>query len=33
MAEAMQYINFGIDKERFALSVEKVREIIDLQPV
>jgi purine-binding chemotaxis protein CheW len=33
MSETTQYITFGIDKERFALSVEKVREILDLQPI
>jgi purine-binding chemotaxis protein CheW len=33
MTEITQYITFGIDEERFALSVEKVREILDLQPI
>lgn len=33
MTETTQYITFGIDEERFALSVDKVQEILDLQPI
>jgi chemotaxis signal transduction protein len=30
MAQAIQYLTFGVDKERFALPVEQVQEILDL---
>jgi purine-binding chemotaxis protein CheW len=33
MAHVTQYLTFGIDRERFALSVDKVQEILDLQPI
>jgi len=33
MTETTQYIIFGVDRERFALSVKKVQEILDLQPI
>jgi purine-binding chemotaxis protein CheW len=33
MTETMQYITFGIDGERFALSVERVQEILVLKPI
>ncbi len=33
MAQATQYLTFGVDRERFALSVEKVQEILDLQTI
>jgi purine-binding chemotaxis protein CheW len=33
MAQTTQYLTFGIDQERFALPVEKVQEILDLQPI
>jgi len=33
MSEFTQYLTFGIDRERFALPVERVQEILDLQPV
>jgi purine-binding chemotaxis protein CheW len=33
MAQTTQYLTFGIDQERFAISVEKVQEILDLQQI
>lgn len=33
MAQASQYLTLGVDRERFALPVEKVQEILDLQPI
>jgi purine-binding chemotaxis protein CheW len=33
MAQTTQYLTFGIDQERFALTVGKVQEILDLQPI
>jgi purine-binding chemotaxis protein CheW len=33
MAQATQYLTFGVDQERFALPVERVQEILDLQPI
>jgi len=33
MSQFTQYLTFGIDRERFALPVEQVQEILDLQPV
>ena len=33
MADIRQYLTFGIDRERFALPIERVREVIDLRPV
>ena len=33
MTQATQYLTFGIDQERFAISVDKVQEILDLQPI
>ena len=33
MTQTTQYLTFGIDQERFALPVEKVQEILDLQPI
>src|SRR5262245_53387109 len=33
MAQATQYLTFGIDRERFAICVEKVQEILDLQEI
>ena len=33
MAQAIQYLTFGVDKERFALPVEQVQEILDLRAV
>jgi purine-binding chemotaxis protein CheW len=33
MAQTTQYLTFGIDQERFALSVDKVQEILDVQPI
>ena len=32
MAETRQYLTFGIDRERFALPIERVREILDMRP-
>jgi purine-binding chemotaxis protein CheW len=33
MAQAVQYLTFGVDKERFALAVEQVQEILDLRTI
>jgi len=33
MAQAIQYLTFGVDEERFALPIEQVREILDLRPI
>lgn len=33
MTQMSQYLTFGIDREQFALAVEKVQEILDLQPI
>ena len=33
MTETRQYLTFGIDRERFALPVERVREVLDLRPI
>ena len=33
MAQTSQYLTFGIARECFALPIESVREILDLQPV
>lgn len=33
MAQDQQYVTFGIDREIFAIPVEIVQEILDLQPV
>lgn len=33
MTEIRQYLTFGIDRERFALPIERVREVLDLRPV
>jgi purine-binding chemotaxis protein CheW len=33
MTQLSQYLTFGIDREQFALAVEKVQEILDLQPI
>ena len=33
MAQAIQYLTFGVDQERFALAVEQVQEILDLGPI
>jgi len=33
MAQTRQYLTFGIARECFALPIESVREILDLQPV
>ena len=33
MAEIRQYLTFGIDRERFALPIERVREVLDLRPI
>ncbi len=33
MAETSQYLTFGVDRERFALPIEHVREILDMRPI
>jgi purine-binding chemotaxis protein CheW len=33
MAETRQYLTFGIDRECFAVPVERVREILDMRPM
>jgi purine-binding chemotaxis protein CheW len=33
MAQTDQYLTFGIERERFALPIERVREVLDLGPV
>lgn len=33
MTQTIQYLTFGVDREHFALAVEKVQEILDLQPI
>ena len=33
MAQAIQYLTFGVDNERFAVPVEQVQEILDLRAV
>jgi purine-binding chemotaxis protein CheW len=33
MAQAIQYLTFGVDNERFAMPVEQVQEILDLRAV
>jgi purine-binding chemotaxis protein CheW len=33
MAETRLYLTFGIDRERFALPVERVQEILDMRPI
>ena len=33
MAQAIQYLTFGVDNERFALLVELVQEILDLRAI
>jgi len=33
MAQTTQYLTFGVDRERFALAVDRVQEILDLQPI
>jgi len=33
MAQAIQYLTFGVDNERFAVPVEQVQEILDLRPI
>ncbi len=33
MAQATQYLTFGIDRERFAIAVERVQEILDLRQI
>jgi purine-binding chemotaxis protein CheW len=33
MRQSNQYLTFGIDRECFAVPVERVREILDLQPI
>lgn len=33
MAEARQYLTFGVDRECFAFPIERVREILDMRPV
>ena len=33
MAETRQYLTFGIERECFALPVERVREILDMGPI
>jgi len=33
MTKTTQYITFGIEEETFALSVEKVQEVLDLKPL
>ncbi len=33
MAQTTQYLTFGIERECFALPIEKVREILDMRPI
>ena len=33
MAQTSQYLTFGIDRECFALPVERVREVLDMRPI
>jgi len=33
MTEIRQYLTFGIDRERFALPIERVREVLDMRPI
>jgi purine-binding chemotaxis protein CheW len=33
MAKSSQYLTFGIENECFALPVERVREVLDVQPI
>ena len=33
MAHTTQYVTFGIDQERFALSVEQVQEVLDFKSI
>jgi purine-binding chemotaxis protein CheW len=33
MAQASQYLTFGIEQERFALPVERVQEVLDMRPI
>ncbi len=33
MAETSQYLTFGVDRERFGLPIEHVREILDMRPI
>jgi purine-binding chemotaxis protein CheW len=33
MAETSQYLTFGVDREYFALPIERVREILDMRPI
>lgn len=33
MSDAKQYLTFGVDREQFALAVERVHEILDPRPI
>jgi purine-binding chemotaxis protein CheW len=33
MAETRQYLTFGVDREHFALPIERAREILDMRPI
>ena len=33
MVQTSQYLTFGIDRECFALPVERVREVLDMRPI
>lgn len=33
MAETRLYLTFGVDREQFALAIERVREVLDMRPI